>query len=104
MADDKKASQQLLQQLKQQLDAIKQEKVKNTFIYQDLRQDVLKSQGNSITWWLSVIGIFLMLFTVYGVIVVEDKIDSFDKLLKEAESKLKEAESKLKEIYFLVSH
>jgi hypothetical protein len=45
MADDKKASQQLLQQLKQQLDAIKQEKVKNPFIYQDLRQDVLKSQG-----------------------------------------------------------
>jgi hypothetical protein len=53
----------------------------NTSKYQDLRQDVLKSQGNSITWWLSVIGIFLMLFTVYGVIVVEDKIDSFDKLL-----------------------
>ncbi|VVH65658.1 TPR domain protein, putative component of TonB system [uncultured Gammaproteobacteria bacterium] len=100
---NKKVSQQLLtleHKLERQSDTIKniQENVDNTSKYQDLRQDVLKSQGNSITWWLSVIGIFLMLFTVYGVIVVEDKIDSFDKLLKEAESKLKEAESKLKEI------
>jgi hypothetical protein len=43
------------------LDAIKQEKVKNTFIYQDLRQDVLKSQGSLINWWLGAIGIILVL-------------------------------------------
>jgi hypothetical protein len=88
MADDKKASQQLLQQLKQQLDAIKQEKVKNTFIYQDLRQDVLKSQGSLINWWLGAIGIILVLSGVYGFFVIDYKIKVLDGILEKAESTL----------------
>jgi hypothetical protein len=90
---NKKVSQQLLtleHRLERQSDAIKniQENVDNTSKYQDLRQDVLKSQGNAITWWLSAIGIFFMAFAGYGVFVIEDKIDSFNELLKEAESTL----------------
>jgi tetratricopeptide (TPR) repeat protein len=49
---------------------------------------IIKSQGNAITWWLSAIGIFFMAFAGYGVFVIEDKIDSFNELLKEAESTL----------------
>jgi predicted PurR-regulated permease PerM len=93
---NKKVSQQLLtleHRLERQSDTIKniQENVDNTSKYQDLRQDVLKSQGSLINRWLSVIGIFLsviMIFGAYRVFVVEDKIDSFNELLKEAESTL----------------
>ncbi len=92
MADDKKASQQLLQQLKQQLDAIKQEKVKNTFIYQDLRQDVLKSQGSLINWWLGAIGVILVLSGVYGFFVIDSKIKVLDGILEKAESTAAEIE------------
>jgi hypothetical protein len=48
--------------LERQSDTIKniQENVDNASKYQDLRQDVLKSQGSTINRWLSVISIFLM--------------------------------------------
>ena len=93
---NKKVSQQLLtleHRLERQSDTIKniQENVDNTSKYQDLRQDVLKSQGSLINRWLNVIGIFLsviMVLSAYGVFVVEDKIKDLDKLVKESESVL----------------
>jgi uncharacterized coiled-coil protein SlyX len=93
---NKKVSQRLLtleHRLERQSDTIKniQENVDNTSKYQDLRQDVLKSQGSLINRWLNVIGIFLsviMVLSAYGVFVVEDKIKDLDKLVKESESVL----------------
>ena len=90
---NKKVSQQLLileHKLERQSDTIKniQENVDNASKYQDLRQDVLKSQESTINRWLSVIGIVLMVFGAYGFFVVEDKIKVFDKLVKESESAL----------------
>jgi flagellar motor component MotA len=38
--------------------------------------------------WLSVIGIFLMVFGGYGVFVVRDEIKALDKLVKKSESTL----------------
>ncbi len=90
---NKKVSQRLLtleHRLERQSDTIKniQENVDNTSKYQDLRQDVLKSQGSLINRWLSVIGIFLMVFGGYGVFVVRDEIKALDKLVKKSESTL----------------
>ncbi len=108
MANNKKVSQRLLtleHKLERQSDAIKniQKNVDNTFKnvdntskYQDLRQDVLKSQGNVITWWLSVIGIVLIILTTfagYEVIVIQDNIDSSKELLKKSKSTLIEIQT-----------
>jgi predicted ribosome quality control (RQC) complex YloA/Tae2 family protein len=90
---NKRVSQQLLtleHRLERQSDTIKniQENVDNASKYQDLRQDVLKSQGSTINRWLSVISIFLMVLGAYGFFVVKDKIKVLDKLVKESESVL----------------
>jgi hypothetical protein len=91
--------------LERQSDAIKniQKNVDNTFKnvdntskYQDLKQDVLKSQGNVITRWLSVIGIVLIILTTfagYEVIVIQDNIDSSKELLKKSKSTLIEIQT-----------
>jgi tetratricopeptide (TPR) repeat protein len=108
MANNKKVSQRLLtleHKLERQSDAIKniQKNVDNTFKnvdntskYQDLKQDVLKSQGNVITRWLSVIGIVLIILTTfagYEVIVIQDNIDSSKELLKKSKSTLIEIQT-----------
>jgi tetratricopeptide (TPR) repeat protein len=115
MTNNKKVSQRLLtleHKLERQSDAIKniQKNVDNTFKnvdntsknvdnaskYQDLRQDVLKSQGNVITRWLSVIGIVLIILTTfagYEVIVIQDNIDSSKELLKKSKSTLIEIQT-----------
>ncbi|WP_143243117.1 tetratricopeptide repeat protein, partial [Bathymodiolus azoricus thioautotrophic gill symbiont] len=108
MANNKKVSQQLLtleHKLERQSDAIKNIQKNadntNTSKYQDLRQDVLKSQGNVITRWLSVIGIVLIILTTlagYEFIVIQDDIDHYKELIKKSESSFVEIQTYAKNV------
>ena len=67
--------------------------------YQDLRKDVLDSQENSIGWWLSTIGnwltvisIFVALFGVISFFVAKDKIQKFKQLNEYVKDKIQEFE------------
>jgi D-arabinose 1-dehydrogenase-like Zn-dependent alcohol dehydrogenase len=103
--------------LERQSDAIKniQKNVDNTFKnvdntfknvdnaskYQDLRQDVLKSRGNVITWWLSAIGISLMAliaFAGYEVIMIKGNIEKSESAFIEVQTYAKNVKKTAKEV------
>ncbi len=108
MANNKKIPQRLSRlerKSKWQSDAIKNiqkdKDTDHTSKYQDLRQDVLKSRGNVITWWLSAIGISLMAliaFAGYEVIMIKGNIEKSESAFIEVQTYAKNVKKTAKEV------
>jgi tetratricopeptide (TPR) repeat protein len=65
-----------------------QNQVDKAINHQALRKQVLDSQENTISWWLSIIGIVFAFGGVFGYFFIKGKIEEFKQLNKDAQEEL----------------